>query len=90
MSDGHALISEHRWGEPAHDEPTSRPFEHELDESSETTRDQVSGEVRPLLDGDRAAADGRRGEEPPHYSARDEGDTVDQSRDLSSKRDLTK
>jgi argininosuccinate synthase len=85
--------AERRWGELGHDGLWSSPLENALDAFIETTREQVSGEVRTLLHGGRAAVDGRRGEEPPHHSAldtRDEGDTVDLLWDLPSKRDLTK
>jgi argininosuccinate synthase len=82
--------AERRWGELAPDEPWSSPLENALDAFLETTREQVSGEGRPLPDGGRAVAEGPRGEVPPPYSTRAEGDTVDQLWDLPSKRDLNK
>jgi argininosuccinate synthase len=82
--------AERRWGELVHDGLWFSPLKNALDAFIETTQEQVSGEVRLLLHGGRAVADGRRGEDRPHYSTRDGGDTVDQLRDLPTKRDLTK
>lgn len=83
--------AERRWGELVHDGLWFSPFKDALDAFLETTQERVSGEVRMLLHGGRAVADGRRdGESPYDFTLDTRGGraTVDQSWDLPSKRDL--